>query len=195
MPRPFALLSLLLVLPLLGGCAAVVVGGVATTAAVVHDRRTTGTFVEDQGIYFKAVSLRQQDDEIREKSNIDITVYNMQVLLTGQAASDEISRRLANRIAQVPKVRKVYNEVATAAEGTWTDAADDMYLTSKVKLSLFDVDIDGFDPTRVEVTTSLDTVYLMGLLTRGEAQAVTDKVRYLSGVKRVVALFEYLPDA
>jgi len=195
MSRQFVLLPLLLAVPLLGGCAAAVVGGVATTAAVVHDRRTAGTFVEDQGIYFKAVSLRQQDAEIRQKSNIGITVYNMQVLLTGQAASDEISRRLANQIAQTPKVRKVYNEVVTAAEGTWTDAADDMYLTSKVKLSLFDVDIDGFDPTRVQVTTSLDTVYLMGLLTRDEAQAVTDKVRYLSGVKRVVALFEYLPDA
>jgi osmotically-inducible protein OsmY len=195
MRHAIVIVSLLLVSSLLSGCAAVVVGGVATTAAVAHDRRTTGTFVEDQGIYFKAAGLRQENDEIRQQSNIDITVYNMQVLLTGQAASDAVSQRFADMVARIPKVRRVYNEVQTAAEATWTDAADDMYLTSKVKLSLFDVDIEGFDPTRVQVTTSQDVVYLMGILTRAEAGAVTDHVRYLSGVKRVVTFFEYLPDA
>jgi osmotically-inducible protein OsmY len=195
MPRLIVVLVLSFAGALLSGCAAVVVGGAAATVAVAHDRRTMGTFVEDQNIYFKAVGIRQGNADISEQANIEVTVYNLQVLLTGQAASDAVSRRFANLVAQIPNVRKVYNEVQTAAEATWTDAADDMYLTSKVKLALFDVDIEDFDPTRVQVTTSQDTVYLMGLLTRGEAQAVTDQVRYLSGVQRVVTLFEYLPDA
>jgi osmotically-inducible protein OsmY len=32
----------------------------------------------------------------------------------------------------------------------------------------------------------------MGLLTPEEADAVVEKVRYISGVKRVVRLFEYI---
>lgn len=187
------LLLLSLLATTLGGCAAVVVGGAAATGAVVaHDRRTTGTFIEDQEIYLKALQLMNDQPAIKEQSNITITPYNLQVLLTGQAASDAVSQQFASLVAQIPRVRKVFNEVQTGAEATWSEEADDAYLTSKVKIALADVGIDGFDPLRVKVTSAQDTVYLMGLLTRAEAQAVTDKVRYVGGVKRVVKLFEYL---
>jgi osmotically-inducible protein OsmY len=88
----------------------------------------------------------------------------------------------------------VFNEVAIGAESTWGEATADAYLTTKVKLALFDVQIEGFDPTRVKVTSSQGSVYLMGLLTPTEADAVTEKTRFVSGVKRVVKLFEYIDE-
>ena len=180
----------------LSGCAPVIIGtGVATGAAVVHDRRTAGTIVEDQEIFLHALRLRNEHPDLAQQSNINITPYNMQVLLTGQAASDDVSRRFADLVAQIPRVRKVYNEVETAAEGPWSEAVDDTYMTSKVKLALFNLGIKGFDPTRVKVTSAKGVVYLMGLLTSAEADAVSEKVRYLSGVQRVVRLFEYLPSS
>lgn len=181
-----------LIASLLGGCTAVVVGGTATVAGVAHDRRTVGTVIEDKEILIKAMRLRAQDEELKRLSNIDITVYNLQVLLTGQAANPEVVERFAQQVAQIPRVRKVYNEVVIGAENTWSDTAADAYLTSRVKLALFDVGIEGFDPLRVKVVSSNGTVYLMGLLTPGEADAVTEKVRYISGVKKVVKLFEYI---
>ena len=78
------------------------------------------------------------------------------------------------------------------AERTFTESTNDVYLTSRAKLALFDVDIPDFDPTRIKVVTSQGTVYLMGLATRREAQAASDKVRYVSGVKHVVKVFEYI---
>lgn len=186
-------IALLLVSTLTGCGAAVVAGGVAAGATVAVDRRTTGTLIEDQSIELKAGELRKADPEIDKRSNISIVSYNLQVLLTGQAESTAISQRLADRITTLPRVRKVFNEVVTGAEGTWSEAASDTYLTSKVKLALIDIDIKGFDPTVVKVVTSQDVVYLMGLLTPQEADAVTEKVRYLSGVKRVVRLFEHIP--
>lgn len=176
----------------LSGCAAVVVGGVATGAAVAHDRRTTGTFVEDQEIFLRAVSMRDADEELKQKSNISFEVFNLQVLLTGQAENMEIVERFRERVATIPRVRAVFNEVTVGAESTWSEATADAYLTTRVKLALFDVGISGFDPTRVTVTSSQGSVYLMGLLTPTEADAVTDKVRFVSGVKRVVKLFEYI---
>lgn len=176
----------------LGGCAAVVVGGAAAGAGVAHDRRTTGTIIEDKEILLKAMKFRENDADLKQRSNISIDVYNLQVLLTGQAEDAELTSRFASRVATIPRVRKVFNEVSIGAEGTWSDATSDAYLTSKVKLALFDVGIEGFDPLRVKVTTSLETVYLMGLLTPDEAESVTETVRHLSGVKRVVRLFEYL---
>ena len=178
----------------LSGCgAAVVVGGAAVmTAKVAHDRRTTGTFVEDQEIFLKAFSMRNADKQLTQKSNINIDVFNLQVLLTGQAENMDIVEGFRQRVAGIPRVRGVYNEVSVGAESTWGEATADAYLTTKVKLALFNVKLDGFDPTRVKVTSSLGSVYLMGLLTPTEADAVTEEVRFVSGVKRVVKLFEYI---
>lgn len=177
---------------LLTGCGAVVVGGAVTTANVVHDRRTTGTFVEDQEIFLRAVGLRNEDEQLRQRTNINVDVYNMQVLLTGQAESADLVESFRQRVATIPRVRTVFNEVTIGAESTWGEATADAYLTTKVKLALFGLDIPNFDPTRVKVTSSQGSVFLMGLLTPTEADAVTEEVRFVSGVKRVVKLFEYI---
>jgi len=182
----------LLITSLLSGCAAVVVGAGTTGATVAHDRRTTGTYVEDKAILLKALQIRNQDDTLQKNSNIGIEVYNLQILLTGQAVDADIVTRFREKLEKVERVRHVYNEVTVGAEGTWSEAAADTLLTSRVKVEMFSIKIPGFDPLRVKVTSSLSTVYLMGLLTPEEADAVVEKVRYISGVKRVVRLFEYI---
>jgi osmotically-inducible protein OsmY len=176
----------------LSGCGAVVVGGAVTGVAVAHDRRTAGTFVEDQEIFLRAITLRSRDEVLKQKTNLNVDVYNLQVLLTGQAENMDIVEAYRQKIVQIPRVRTVFNEVTVGAESTWSEAAADTYLTSKVKVALFGVKLENFDPTRVKVTSSLGSVYLMGLLTPAEADAVTEKVRFVSGVKRVVKLFEYI---
>ena len=182
----------LLVMSFLSGCAAVVVGAGTTGATVAHDRRTTGTYIEDKAILLKALQMRSQDETLQKNSNISIEVYNLQILLTGQALDADTVTRFRDRLTQIDRVRHVYNEVTVGAEGTWSEAAADTYLTSRVKVEMFSVGIQGFDPLRVKVTSSLGTVYLMGLVTPEEADAVVEKVRYISGVKRVVRLFEYI---
>ena len=187
-----AAIAAALMLTVLSGCGAAVVGGVAGGAAVAHDRRTAGTFIEDQNIYLKSLQIRRDHPQLAEELNATVTSYNLHVLLTGQAADAESARRFAELVARIPRVQRVYNEIQVAAEGTWTDAARDAYLTKKVQLALFDVEIEDFDPTRVKVVTSLENVYLMGLLTPEEAETVTEKARRVNGVKKVVKLFEYI---
>jgi len=186
------ILIALVITSLLSGCAAVVVGAGTTGATVAHDRRTTGTYVEDKAILLKALQMRSQDEVLQKNSNISIEVYNLQILLTGQAIDADIVARFRDKLLKIDRVKHVYNEVTVGAEGTWSEAAADTLLTSRVKVELFNLGIQGFDPLRVKVTSSLGTVYLMGLLTPEEADAVVEKVRYISGVKRVVRLFEYI---
>ena len=176
----------------LSGCGAVVIGGAVATANVAHDRRTAGTLVEDQKILLEAISFRDGDEALKKQANIGIDVFNLQVLLTGQAENIEVVEAFRQRVAGIPRVRAVFNEVVVGAESTWGEATSDAYLTARVKVALFNVKIDGFDPTRVTVTSAQGSVYLMGLLTPTEADAVTEEVRFVSGVKRVVKLFEYL---
>ena len=177
----------------LSGCPSMAVGGAVQTAAVAHDRRTAGTYIGDDEIEISAIRLLYENPDIKDRSNISTTSYNLVVLLTGQAADAQAAARFAELIAKLPAVKRVHNEVVVGPEATIGDDSSDAYVTSKVKLALFEVKVPGFDPTRVKVVTSKNVVYLMGLLTPEESDAVVEKVRRVSGVARVVKVFETLP--
>jgi osmotically-inducible protein OsmY len=178
---------------LLQGCAAAVIGGTAAGVAVAHDRRTAGTFVEDRSIQMKAVNALRADRELWEQVYINVTTYNKAVLLTGQAPSEALRARAEQHVRQIEHVERVHNELTIAAPASLTSRSADTLTTGKVKTSLLGVrDLEGFDATRVKVVTASGTVYLMGLVTREEAEAATDRARQVGGVQRVVRIFDYL---
>jgi osmotically-inducible protein OsmY len=174
------------------GCAPVVVGGAAVGASVIHDRRSSATVLEDQNIELSAYGKISDDETLSGKSRISVTSYNRVVLLTGQADSPAVKARVARLVSDLPEVRRVVDEVTVAPRASLQRESTDAYLTSRVKLALFDLGIEGFDPTRVKVVTEEGVVFLMGLLTDQEAAAVVEKVRYVDGVERVVKIFEYV---
>ena len=55
-----------------------------------------------------------------------------------------------------------------------------------------DIKIEGFDLTRVKVVTEARQVFLLGLVNQAEADAVTEKVRAIPAVERVIRLFEMI---
>jgi osmotically-inducible protein OsmY len=177
---------------LLQGCAALVVGGAATTAVVAHDRRTTGIMVEDQAIELKAYDRLAKEEAIKQNSKINVTSYNRVVLLTGQAENEAIRRQAEQLAGQVEQVRRVVNEIEIGSPASFGEHSRDVALTTEIKLKLTGVDLPDFDSLRVKVVTERGSVYLMGLLTKDEAHAVTEVVRYVSGVRRVVKVFEYI---
>jgi osmotically-inducible protein OsmY len=81
--------------------------------------------------------------------------------------------------------------VTDDAIGFWRRREDNA-MSARVKTALLDItSMPGLDPTRVSVTTSNHIVYLMGFVTHEEADAVTELVRSLAGVDKVVKVFEY----
>lgn len=175
----------------ISGCAGAVVAGGAAGASAVHDRRTVGNVVADQEIEFKAMAARSKDP-IFEGSHINIISFNGVVLLTGETPTPEARQRMEQKVRNIEGVRRVQNELIIAAPSAAAAHASDAWITTKAKASLFKVKMDNFDPTRVKVHTENGTVYLMGLVTRTEADAVVEQVRQLKGVQRVVKVFEYI---
>jgi osmotically-inducible protein OsmY len=116
----------------------------------------------------------------------------MVVLLTGQAADQALRERAEQRVSGVERVRRVVNEVEIGSPASLGELTRDSALTTEIKFRLAQIDIPDFDPLRVKVITERGVVFLMGLLTREEAQAVTDLVRQVSGLRRVVKVFEYI---
>ena len=176
----------------LQGCAAAIVGGAAATASIVHDRRTTGVIVEDQSIELKVYDLLKTDQQLKKQSNISVTSYNMIVLLTGQVANEQLRRKAEQMAAGVERVRRVVNEIEIGSSASFGEESRDLAITSEVKVKLVGIRIPDFDPLRVKVVTERGVVFLLGLIKKKEADAVTDVVRHISGVRRVVRVFEYI---
>lgn len=182
-----------LTIPLLQGCGALLLGGVVVGgASVVHDRRTTRTLLEDGHIKRSAAQLLSEAPDIKMHSRIAITSYNHLVLLTGQAETRQVRDRFARKVARLPKVKKMVNEVTIGPPARLTREGEDALITLRVKLALAKIDIPGFDTTRVKVVTEAGTVFLMGLVYPGEGKAAAEKARHVPGVTKVVKVFEYI---
>ena len=185
------LLLALLACIVLGGCVAAVAGGAAAGAAV-HDRRTTGTVLDDQNIELSAYDTLNKDKELALKNNVEIVVYNGVMLLFGQTRTPELRDRAEQMLTGFQGVKRVVNQIQVGESPGFWSGSKDKVTTSRVKTALLDIqDMPGFDPTRVNVTTEAGVVYLMGIVSREEADRVVQVTRTTPGVERVVKVFEY----
>lgn len=172
----------------LQGCAPLVAGGAATTAAVTSDQRTTGTVIEDQVIEAKAADFFGADAALSQQSHLSVTSYNQIVLVTGQTPTEDLRKRAVEYVSRIAKVRHVYNEISIGSPLPLANRSNDALLTTKVKTKLFTV--KDLKATDVKVVTESGVVYLMGLLDQPTGDAVAEVVAGVSGVQKVVKLFE-----
>ncbi|MBT8420909.1 MAG: BON domain-containing protein [Gammaproteobacteria bacterium] len=162
----------------------------ATGATMVHDRRTAGTFVDDQVIELKALNNLRTDEDLWRQSHISPISFNNIVLLAGEVPNDFLRERAEGLIKQISDIRHIYNELAVSAPSSALSRTSDSWVTGKVKASL--ATDKSIDATRIKVVTARGIVYLMGLVTRQEADLATEVARRVGGVQRVIKLFEYI---
>ncbi len=189
---PLICIGLLITLLPLEGCTAAIVATTATVASTMHDRRTTATVMDDQEIKLRARATLGNHPEISKHSRIHVTSFNRRVLIFGQAETAKLADKFAHLVSRQAKLKSVYNEVEVRPLADNLDIANDAALTTKIKGSLWQISIKGFDPTRVKISTTLGNVYLLGLVTVEEGPAIVEHVRTISGVKKVIEIFEYL---
>ena len=71
------------------------------------------------------------------------------------------------------------------------DRSTDTLITGRVKAAFIDANVQV---NAVKVTTEHAVVYLMGRVTQAEADRATEAARSISGVQRVVRIFEIISD-
>ena len=172
----------------LQGCVALVGAGIVTGIMVADDRRTTGTILEDKVIRRKVSNLISE--KYADQVQVDLTSYNRVVLLYGQVPSQAIMDDIGLMALETQNVRDVQNEIIIAGASSFVARSNDTMLTSKVKSRL--MSNDEVSANHVKVVTDAGSVYLMGLVTRAEAESATQTAATTSGVKRVVKVFEFL---
>jgi osmotically-inducible protein OsmY len=189
---PLALAGAVLSSALLSGCGALLVGGIVVGSAMVAtDRRTTGAQVDDETIEVKSSS--RMSETFGDRVRIDTTSYNRMVLLTGEVPSADDRTRAEQIAAGVPNVSSVVNEITVGPLNTFSERSKDAYITTKVKTSL--VDAKDLFANSIKVTTHRGVVYLMGRVTEREATRASEVARGVSGVVKVVRVFEVISES
>ncbi|MBP7488297.1 MAG: BON domain-containing protein [Azospira sp.] len=184
-------LLLAALVPTLQGCFPVVAGGVTAGVLMATDRRSSGTYVEDEGIEVKAAS--RLSDQLKDKLHVNVTSYNRKVLLTGEAVSEEAKAQAEQIVAAVPNVAGVTNDLQVAGISSLSARSNDAYITSKVKARF--IDAQRFSANHVKVVTEASVVYLLGMVTEREAKAAIEVARTTAGVRKVVNVLEIISDA
>ncbi|NQY27159.1 MAG: BON domain-containing protein [Piscirickettsiaceae bacterium] len=190
MPNIKYIVLLIVSIMILQGCATAIVTGGATGAALIHDRRSTGSVIDDQGIEFKASYALFSNKEIYNQSHLNVTSYNGIVLITGETLTEELKQKITAEIKAIPKVRRVHNELIIAAPSALPSRSSDTWITSKIKTKL--TSASDIDPFYIKVITEHGVVYLMGMVTRAEANRAVEITASSAGVQRVIKIFEYL---
>jgi len=189
--KPKSLLAAVLIaasLPALQGCVPVAAVGVGATALLISDRRTSGTYFEDEGIELKASN--RIEERFHGTVHFNTTSFNRNVLLTGEAPDQATKDEMANIASGVDNVRSVVNEVRIAGISSLGARSNDTYLTGKVKARF--IDANTFPAHVVKVVTEAGTVYLMGLVTQREGDRASEIASTTGGVNKVVRVFEYV---
>lgn len=184
------LFILAIVIPLLTlqGCSSILS---ATTDEPFEEQpteRSTGSFIDDEIIETKAlVNLDKASEELAQ-SHLVVVSFNGIVLLAGQVSSEELRQLAAETVTKL-NVRRVHNEITVSGATSMVARSNDTWITSKVKSKmLVSGDVDG---SKVKVVTENGVVYLMGVVNKTEAAAITEIARTTSGVQKVVRIFEY----
>ena len=188
--RALLLISFLSVTAILSGCTAAVVGGAAAGTSIALDKRTTGNYVEDQNIKMKFGYLYDENELFNDKSHINVTSYNLQILITGEVENEKQKQALSQIARGVKNIRHAYNEAIIAPVTSYSSRSNDSYLTAKIKTSVF-TNINELEGAQVKVVTENGSVFLMGLVTKKQGGQITEIARTTQGVKKVIKLFEY----
>jgi osmotically-inducible protein OsmY len=171
------------------GCAPIVVAaGIGAGALVAVDRRSTGAQVDDEAIEFKVTTAAGSRWDTRV--HLNVTSYNGNVLLTGEAPTPTVRDEIEQLAKTTDRVRGVTNDIVIGPDAGLGARTHDSYITSKVKARF--VEARRFDANRVKVVTERSVVYLLGIVTRGEADAAAQVAASTSDVVRVVKVFEYI---
>lgn len=171
----------------LSGCFTAVVGGAAAGTAMATDSRTSGIYIEDQNIEIKA--SQQVRKSLGEEAHINVTSYNLNVLLTGEVPSDAAKAEAERITKSVESVKNITNEIVVGPKTSISDRANDTYITSKVKAKFLAE--KNFSANDVKIVTEASVVYLMGIVKKREADIATEIARTTEGVAKVVKVFEY----
>ncbi len=187
--RPLAAILLCgAVVTSLQGCVEMMVGSAVVGSLAASDRRTFGAQTEDRGIVLKGET--RVANLVGSAGHVNVNSFNRKVLLTGEVRDEAMKQAVEREVGAIDGVASIVNDLAVMGNSSLTSRSNDTLITGKVKAAF--VDSKELYANSVKVVTERGVVYLMGLVTQREGQLAADIARSVSGVQKVVKVFEYI---
>lgn len=153
--------------------------------------RTAGARVEDQSIETKViVNMKSQEPDFR-KANFNVISHNGVVLLVGQVASNDLKNKASEIASKAStKIKRIHNELEVAGKTGLLARSNDSWIATKVRTIL--LTNDEVPSGQVRVIAENGAIYLMGMIDQTGGDNAARLARNVSGVTKVVKVFEYI---
>ncbi|WP_194725266.1 BON domain-containing protein [Noviherbaspirillum malthae] len=189
--RPLATLALCGTVAIsLQGCIEMAVGSAVVGTLAATDRRTFGAQTEDKSIVLKGEG--RVSSLVGGAGHVNVTSFNRKVLLTGEVRDEAMKSAVEREVTAIEGVQSVVNDLEIAGVSSFTSRSNDSLLTGRVKAAF--VDTRDLYANSIKVVTERGIVYLMGRVTQREGQLAAEVASNISGVQKVVKVFEYISD-
>jgi len=187
-------INLLLILSLalsLQGCF-FIAGAAAGAAAiaVVYDHRTINNILLDTDMANTISDRIKKIDVLRNDCHIAVTVFNHIVLLTGETPRAAWKQQAEDIAKSVSGVAKIYNQLTIQGPTSSLIRTSDSWITTKIKGEMLAT--EDLKSSTIKVVTENGVVYLMGIVKRDQADIAVDIARQVSGVQKVIKIFQYV---
>ena len=162
----------------------VIASGGATTMVVAEGDKSLGTAVDDATIKLN-ISRKFLVSENNLFVNIDTSVVEGMVLLTGIVKNQESRIEAVKIVWEVDGVTEVINEIEIGDKTSIKEYANDVWITTQIK-TLAAKDI-GLRSVSYNIETIRGKVFLAGITSRPEQlETLVNITKSVKGVKEVV---------
>jgi osmotically-inducible protein OsmY len=127
-----------------------------------------------------------------DRGHVNVTSYNRVVLITGEVPTEADKTAVEQAVQRVENVKSTVNELQVTMNSSLATRSNDAILTSKVKATY--IDAKDLQANAIKVVTEYGTVYLLGRVTEREASRAASLAAGISGVKKVVRVFEVISE-
>ena len=190
MKKTLLLSTLILSSIFLSGCIVSTASTVSTVVSVANERRTTGEMIDDKTIGLRLLAWSTEGRKLGG-AHVNFMSFDRVVLATGEAPNNDLRSYIVKQVQIIdPKVKSVINEIIVGPNSGYLSRIKDAAITTQVEVLFQNQEV--FHPTHVKVMTENQTVYLMGKVTKREADKAATTAAKAKGVRKVVKLFDYL---
>jgi osmotically-inducible protein OsmY len=155
--------------------------------------RTLSMRLEDGAIERTAeINMYKADPRFRE-ANVNFVSFYGSVLIAGQAPTEELRAKAESIVRQIAEVKQIHNELTVGEASYYLERSTDGFISTRIRTAL--TLEEGYPASRTKIFTVGGTVYLMGRLTPAEADRAVGLIKQVSGVKKIIKLIDYLPEA
>ena len=159
-----------------------------TTAT--NDRRSPGEGIDDKNIYRKLNNILKNDSML-ENSHISFLVYDKSAVMLGEAPTADAVDYLEKQIKKnIPLLNQLINEIVVEKNSSYVSRAKDGIISTQIETLFFNQEV--FHPNHILFKTERQIVYLMGAVTKREAEHATNVAIKAKNVKKVIKLFNIL---